>query len=47
MFWLGVEDDAQLHAPTLTPDERAIDKGIEAITQFINYRMQENYLLEE
>lgn len=47
MFWLGVEDDDQLHAPTLTPDERAIDKGIEAITQFINYRMQENYLLEE
>ncbi|KRM01158.1 amidohydrolase [Limosilactobacillus gastricus] len=47
MFWLGVEDDAQLHAPTLTPDERAIDRGIEAITQFINYRMQENYLLEE
>lgn len=47
MFWLGIEDDAQLHAPTLTPDERAIDRGIEAITQFINYRMQENYLLEE
>ncbi|WP_304251188.1 N-acetyldiaminopimelate deacetylase [Limosilactobacillus gastricus] len=47
MFWLGVEDVAQLHAPTLTPDERALDRGIEAITQFINYRMQENYLLEE
>ena len=47
MFWLGVEDDAQLHAPTLTPDERAIDKGIDAITQFIDYRMQANYLLEE
>lgn len=47
MFWLGVEDDSQLHAPTLTPDERTIDKGIEAITQFIDYRMQANYLLEE
>lgn len=42
MFWLGVEDDSQLHSATLTPNEDAIEKGVDAITGFLNYRMQEN-----
>lgn len=39
MFWLGVEDDSQLHSATLNPDESAISKGINAITAFLNDRM--------
>ena len=42
MFWLGVEDDSQLHSATLTPNEDAIQNGVDAITGFLNYRMQEN-----
>ena len=42
MFWLGVEDDSQLHSATLTPNEDAIQKGVDAITGFLNYRMHEN-----
>lgn len=42
MFWLGVEDDSQLHSATLTPNEDAIEKGVDAITGFLAYRMQEN-----
>lgn len=42
MFWLGVKDDSQLHSATLTPNEDAIQKGVDAITGFLNYRMQEN-----
>lgn len=41
MFWLGVEDDSQLHSATLKPDERAIKRGVDAITGFLNYRMQD------
>ncbi|GAK47989.1 N-acetyldiaminopimelate deacetylase [Secundilactobacillus oryzae JCM 18671] len=39
MFWLGVGDDAQLHSATLTPDESAIQAGVDAITGFMTYRM--------
>ena len=39
MFWLGVDDDSQLHSATLTPKEDAIQKGVDAITGFLNYRM--------
>lgn len=39
MFWLGVDDDSQLHSSTLTPKEAAIKKGIDAITGFLTYRM--------
>lgn len=40
MFWLGVNDDSQLHSATLTPDEDSIQPGIDAITGFLKYRMQ-------
>ncbi len=43
MFWLGVDDDSQLHSATLTPDEGAIAKGVDAITGFLEYRMRKNY----
>ena len=39
MFWLGVEDDSQLHSATLTPKESSIKRGIDAITGFLEYRM--------
>lgn len=39
MFWLGVEDDAQLHEATLTPNEAAIQRGVDAITGFLEFRM--------
>ncbi|MBP2056905.1 N-acetyldiaminopimelate deacetylase [Lactobacillus colini] len=40
MFWLGVNDDSQLHSATFTPDESSIFRGIEAIKDFLNYRMK-------
>lgn len=46
MFWLGVDDDSQLHSATLTPNEDAIGRGVDAITGFLNYRMEENYSIE-
>lgn len=39
MFWLGVDDDSQLHSATLTPKEKAIQRGVDAITGFLEYRM--------
>lgn len=41
MFWLGVDDDSQLHSATLTPKEEAIQRGVNAITGFLEYRMNE------
>ncbi|TPR40998.1 N-acetyldiaminopimelate deacetylase [Apilactobacillus micheneri] len=41
MFWLGVGDDSSLHTATLTPDESAIDKGVNAIISFLENRMKE------
>ncbi|GAA3637810.1 N-acetyldiaminopimelate deacetylase [Lactobacillus hamsteri] len=40
MFWLGVEDDSQLHSATLTPDEKSIWRGIEVIKGFLIDRME-------
>lgn len=40
MFWLGVGDHSQLHSATLTPDESAIMRGVQAITGFLKYRME-------
>ena len=34
MFWLGVEDDSQLHSATFSPKESSIDSAIQAITGF-------------
>lgn len=39
MFWLGVDDDSQLHSATLTPKESAIKQGVDAITGFMEARM--------
>lgn len=39
MFWLGVDDDSQLHSATLTPKESAIRRGVDAITGFLEARM--------
>lgn len=39
MFWLGVDDDAQLHSATLTPKEEAIQRGVDVIIGFIEFRM--------
>lgn len=41
MFWLGVDDDSQLHSATLTPNEAAIAKGVSAITGFLVARMND------
>lgn len=40
MFWLGVEDDSQLHSATLKPDEKSIPRGIAAIKGFLINRME-------
>lgn len=40
MFWLGVDDDSPLHAPTLNPKESAIPKGIQSIIRFLEFRQQ-------
>ncbi|MHA8110204.1 N-acetyldiaminopimelate deacetylase [Lactobacillaceae bacterium Melli_B4] len=42
MFWLGVDDDSQLHSADFTPQESAIEPGIQAITGFLDYRMQQD-----
>lgn len=39
MFWLGVEDDSELHSATLTPNEKSIMRGVEAIKGFLIDRM--------
>ena len=39
MFWLGVDGGAQLHESSMSPKEGAIQKGIIAITEFVEYRM--------
>lgn len=39
MFWLGVDDNDQLHSATLTPKEEAIQHGVDAITGFLDFRM--------
>lgn len=41
MFWLGVEDDSQLHSATLNPKESSIEAGVNAITGFLTTRMAE------
>jgi len=41
MFWLGVEDDSQLHSATLSPKESSIEAGVNAITGFMTARMAE------
>jgi len=41
MFWLGVEDDSQLHSATLNPKEASIEAGVQAITGFMTARMAE------
>ncbi len=41
MFWLGVEDDAQLHSAKLTPNEDAIARGVTAITGFLVAHMNQ------
>lgn len=40
MFWMGVDDDSQLHSATLTPKESAIKRGVDAITGFLEARMK-------
>lgn len=41
MFWLGVGDpEAQLHSATLKPDEKSIQRGIDAIKGFLINRME-------
>lgn len=39
MFWLGVGETSSLHSATFKPDEAAIEKGIHAITSYLNWRM--------
>lgn len=39
MFWLGVDDDSQLHSATFNPKESAIPKGINSIVRFLEHRM--------
>lgn len=41
MFWLGVGDpSSQLHSATLSPDEKSIQRGIDAIKGFLINRME-------
>ncbi|MFD1485005.1 N-acetyldiaminopimelate deacetylase [Lacticaseibacillus baoqingensis] len=40
MFWLGVNDDHELHSAQLSPDEAALSRGVKAITGFLAHRMQ-------
>lgn len=42
MFWLGVGSTSALHTATFNPDEAAIIKGVQAITKFLEFRMEED-----
>lgn len=35
MFWLGVDNDSQLHSATFNPHEEAIEVGIKAVVGFL------------
>jgi len=39
MFWLGVESKGALHSADFLPNEAAIQKGVDAVVDFFNYRM--------
>lgn len=39
MFWLGVESKGALHSADFLPNEAAIQKGVDAVVGFFNYRM--------
>lgn len=42
MFWLGVGDPkSQLHSATMNPNEKSIQRGIDAIKGFLIYRMEQ------
>ena len=42
MFWLGVGDPySQLHTATLNPDEKSIQRGVDAIKGFLINRMRQ------
>jgi N-acetyldiaminopimelate deacetylase len=42
MFWLGVGATSALHTDTFNPNEEALIKGVQAITQFLEFRMKED-----
>ena len=42
MFWLGVGNTSALHTDTFNPDERCIEKGINAISSFLEFEMRED-----
>lgn len=39
MFWLGVDDNSQLHSATFNPHEEAIEVGIKAVVGFLKSHM--------
>lgn len=39
MFWLGVNSPYALHHPKMSPDEKAISFGVNAISRFLNYKV--------
>ncbi len=41
MFWLGVDDNSQLHSATLKPKEKSIMRGVNAIKGFLQARMED------
>lgn len=43
MFWLGVEDDSELHSATFNPKEASIQKGVSAVIEFLKERMTEKW----
>lgn len=42
MFWLGVESPYALHSSHLAPKETALEKGVQAMTGFLEWRMQQD-----
>lgn len=42
MFWLGVGNTSALHTDTFNPDESCIEKGINAISSFLEFEMRED-----
>lgn len=42
MFWLGIDSEASLHSQKMNPNEKVLDFAVEAIDQFLQFKVNRN-----
>lgn len=42
MFWLGIDSEAPLHSQKMNPNEKVLDFAVEAIDQFLQFKVNRN-----